>query len=409
MFERLVIRQRSGASLGKAPDLGIIAEALLFYSEVRLVTNNALLPAILRAEPPEVLIELLEQDFLKVAYEVDELLIFTENSGTPAETHRPVSGTMERFDLHSVLTSVLQEIYGRSGKARRVANRLARKIEIVRYDYNFTVEAREDLLDDQYVEKSVEALLRTYVPEYKGPVHFKARPHGDKLIVESDILFPDANLFYHQRIPATHSSLSPAYLLAHLLSVKADMHFAARYDSEIAIDDINTLIISQHFEQLCNRLRASQQSIAAFQDFVFDDARAIAEAVRQGSCCLGDLLPILPKVAKFKEWLRSEAPQRNVVKAYFREAITPTWLDKLPSKTVRWLLFTGAGLGLDSMGASGLGTVAGLGLGAADTFLLNKVFRGWKPNQFVEDHLRKLISAKSPGGGPDSISGVPKS
>ena len=67
MFERLVIRQRSSASLGKTPDLGIIAEALLFYSEVRLVTNNALLPAILRAEPPEVLIELLEQDFLKVA------------------------------------------------------------------------------------------------------------------------------------------------------------------------------------------------------------------------------------------------------------------------------------------------------------------------------------------------------
>ena len=149
--------------------------------------------------------------------------------------------------LHVFTTStseVLQEMpMAKCRKARRVANRLARKIEIVRYDQNFTVEAREDLLDDQYVEKSIEALLRSYVPEYKGPVHFKARPHGDKLIVESDILFPDANLFYHQRIPATHSSLSPAYLLAHLLSVKADMHFAARYDSEIAIDDINTLII----------------------------------------------------------------------------------------------------------------------------------------------------------------------
>jgi hypothetical protein len=49
MFERIVIRQCSSASLGKTPDLGIIAEALLFYSDVRLVTNQALLPAILRA------------------------------------------------------------------------------------------------------------------------------------------------------------------------------------------------------------------------------------------------------------------------------------------------------------------------------------------------------------------------
>jgi hypothetical protein len=398
MFERLVIRQRSSASLGKTPDLGVIAEALLFYSDVRLVTNHALLPAILRAEPPEVLIELLEQGFLKLAYEMDELLILTENTGTPAETHKPVSGFMDRFDLHTLLTTVLQEVYGRSGKARRVANRLAKKIEIIRYDHDFTVEAREDLLDERYVENSIGALLRTYVPEYQGPVHFKTRQHGDKLIVESDILFSDANRLYHQRIPATHSSLSPAYLLAHLLSVKADMHFAARYDSEIAIDDINALIISQHFEQLCNRLRASQESTAAFQDFVFDDARAIAEAVRQGSCRLGDLLPILPRAAKFKEWLRTEAPQQDLVKAYFREAITPTWVDKLPSKAARWILFTGAGLGLDIMGTGGLGTVAGLGLGAADTFLLDKVLKGWKPNQFVDDYLRKLISANSPSG-----------
>ena len=61
MFERLVIRLRSSASLGRPPDLGVLAEALLFYSEVRLATNHhAGLPAILRAESPEVLSELLE-------------------------------------------------------------------------------------------------------------------------------------------------------------------------------------------------------------------------------------------------------------------------------------------------------------------------------------------------------------
>lgn len=164
MFERIVIRQRSSASLGKPLDLGVLAEALLFYSDVRLVANHAVLPGLLRAEAPEVFAELLEQGFLKLAYEMDELLIMTENTGTPLEVHQPVSGNMLRFDLQALLPTVLHEIYGRNGKARRVANRLARNIEVIRYSSSFTDEARDELSDERYVENSVGALLRTYVP-----------------------------------------------------------------------------------------------------------------------------------------------------------------------------------------------------------------------------------------------------
>lgn len=110
-----------------------------------------------------------------------------------------------------------------------------------------------------------------------------------------------------------------------------------------------------------------------------------------------DVVAILPKAAKFKEWLHSDAPQRDVVKAYFREVIAPTWIDKLPSKVVRWFVFTGAGIGLDIIGAGGLGTVAGVGLGVVDSFLLDRLIRGWKPSQFVDDHLRKLIGGQSSG------------
>ncbi len=383
MFERIVIRQRSSASLGNPLDLGVLAEALIFYSDIRLVANHAVLSALLRTETPDVLAELLEEGFLKLVYEADELLIMTENTATPAEVHEPVSGSIPMLDLEVLLPKVLYEVYGRSGKARRIANRLARNIEVFRYSSSLSDEAREELSDERYVKESIGALMRTYVPEYQGSTQFKTSRRGNKLAVFSDIRFPEANRFYHQRISASHSSLSPAYLLAHLLSVKADLHFAARYDSEIAIDDINALIIRQHLGQLFDRLETSQKSAAAFQEFVFDDSRAIAEVVRQGSRRLADLLPILPKAAKFKEWLRSEAPQRDVVKAYFQEVVAPTWIDKLPSKVMRWFLFTAAGLAA--------GTVPGLGLGVIDTFLLERLLKGWKPNQFIDDHLRKLI------------------
>jgi hypothetical protein len=211
------------------------------------------------------------------------------------------------------------------------------------------------------------------------------------LVVSSDIRFQEANRFYHQRISPTHSSLSPAYLLAHLLSVKADLHFAARFNSEIAIDDVNALIVRGHLGHILEKLQSSSKAAASFQEFVFDDSRAVAEAMRSGAHHLKDLLPILPKAQRFKTWLQTESAQRDVVKAYFHEALERTWIDKLPAKSIRWFLFSAAGVGLDALGAGGMGTAAGFGLGALDTFVLDRILGGWKPNQFVDDYLREFV------------------
>lgn len=391
MFERLTIRQSSSTSLGRPLDLGVLAEALIFYGEVRVIANRALLTSLLRAATPEVLLELLEGGFLILAYEADNVAIRTDNAGTPEETHEPIYFSMPHAELPELLPQILQELYGRSGKARRVSARLARRIEVLRHSPTLTEEARGELSDQQYVSRSVDTLLRTYVPEYEGPRGFNVHRREDKLLVSSDIRFPEANRIYHQRIPPTHSSLSPAYLLAHLLSVKADLHFAGRFDSEIAIDDVNALIMRQHFGHLFATLRRSSNATASFQEFVFDDSRAVAEAMRSGERNLGDLLPILPKAQRFKTWLQTESAQRDVVRAYLREALERTWVDALPAKSLRWFLFTGAGVVLDTHGAGGLGAAVGVTLGAFDTFVLDRLLKGWKPNQFVDEYLRTFV------------------
>lgn len=391
MFERLAIRQSSTTSIGKPLDLGVLAEALIFYGEVRVIANRSLLTALLRAATPEVLLELLEGGFLVLAYEADNVAIRTDNTGTPQEMHEPVYFSMPHAELPELLPQILQELYGRSGKARRVGARLARRIEVLRHSPTLTDEARDELSEPHYVSASVESLLRSYVPGYRGPFGFKVHREGAKLVVSSDIRFHEANRIYHQRIPPTHSSLSPAYLLAHLLSVKADLHFAARFNSEIAIDDVNALIVRQHLGHILETLQRSSKAAASFQEFVFDDSRAVAEAMRSGAHNLKDLLPILPKAQRFKTWLRTDSAQRDIVKAYFREALEHTWVDTLPTKSVRWFLFSAAGFGLDAHGAGGLGTAAGIGLGALDTFVLDRILRGWKPNQFVDDHLREFV------------------
>src|ERR1043166_1315012 len=57
------------------------------------------------------------------------------------------------------------------------------------------------------------------------------------------------------------------------------------------------------------------------------------------------------------------SPQTRIfLRAYYRETVKESWVEKLPAKTTRWTIFTGIGLGLDALGAGGLGTAAGVAL-----------------------------------------------
>jgi hypothetical protein len=66
----------------------------------------------------------------------------------------------------------------------------------------------------------------------------------------------------------------------------------------------------------------------------------------------------------------------------------------LPAKSVRWLLFNAAGLALAAVTSPAAGAAVGVGLSAADTFLLDKLLKGWKPNQFVEGPLKEFIRVR---------------
>ena len=59
------------------------------------------------------------------------------------------------------------------------------------------------------------------------------------------------------------------------------------------------------------------------------------------------------------------------------------WLEKLPSKTARFTMTTAVGVGLDLLGTGGIGTVAGIAAGVIDTFILDKIYHGWRPSMFV--------------------------
>lgn len=267
MFESICIRQNSKVSLGQSFDLGVVAEALMFYGNVRVVASPASLEAILRALTPEVLIELLESDYLKLVYEFDQLGIQTTNTNTADERHTPVYFNAPHLHLQNRLPELLVQITGKSGRGRRLAQRIARGIEDIRYDSNIVEEALDDWSDTQMVAKLVRTFMQTYVPEYPldDDFVFNVNREGEQLTIETNLDFRRANEYYHKRTPKSHSSLSPAYLLSHLWSAKGDLYLASKYESEIAADDVNAMLIEASVEEAFDRLTSGQRQAMLFK------------------------------------------------------------------------------------------------------------------------------------------------
>jgi len=165
MFERVTVRHRS-ASIEKAIDLGVLAEALIFYSEVVFVADYPVLRALLTSVAPETLVELVESGFLRLAYEADRLAVMTEASGTDRERHDAIYYSAPRHQLQNALPDILTEVTGKSGKGRRLANRLSNHIEVVHLSDATTTDAREKLGAEAYVSQAVRLLLNRLTPEY---------------------------------------------------------------------------------------------------------------------------------------------------------------------------------------------------------------------------------------------------
>lgn len=111
-----------------------------------------------------------------------------------------------------------------------------------------------------------------------------------------------------------------------------------------------------------------------------------------GSLQFAAVVKLLDAADKFRHWLHQQPADGNLVSAYYREVVKDSWVEKLPSKSVRWGLFTLAGMLIDANVGGVIGTTAGVAVSAVDSFLLDKLIKGWKPHQFIEGEFRSLFA-----------------
>jgi hypothetical protein len=390
MFERICIPPL--APEGTRFDLGLLAESLIFYSKVNLVLGRTSLRGFLEQIGPDLLIELIAEGYIDVRY-VDQILCaITTGKGTSSELHDVGFVSLQGSDLESESRKAFIEVSGKSGRGRRLASRFCKSVDPIHYNEKITQEITHDMQEGIYLEAFIRrrftSILGNRIPDSVKTFQYRfALIPGRGFQLQTNLDFDGvANL------SADLTTLAdPASVLAAYGTTVADMTLWAQLSSEVAVTDVQGDVLSSRLDSLVHSRARSVEKLSLFQDFIFDDARAVREAINTGKRQFKELLPVLSQARKFHDWLSSQSPDSNLLKAYHKEATIRTWVDKLPTKTARWAIFTGVGLGLDLSGAGGIGTAVGVATSALDEFLLDKLIKGWRPNQFVEESLKDFL------------------
>lgn len=405
MFESILIRRHVLG--GQLVDAGTIAEILLFYEHVHVVADRGLLFSILKVIGPDNLLIMLDRNMISLTYVRDSLAVLTKTSQSGIQFHDIVAYRLggkktKLLSKNEDVEETVERALGKSGKTKRFARHLLDRISFRNLvgtkesSNEIPALVREDLKDADFVKKAVQHIIRTILPTMPLPAAWTfdvVFASDGSFIVGTNLNFDKMNEEYHKVFSPEHSSLNPAFLLSSLSEARIDAYFAAEYMAELVSTPVSAGIIGEKFSQLLSKRGRSVRQIELFQNLILDDARAIKEAINSGEKTFTEFLELMDRAQKFKKWLGSRNPDVELLRDYYKSTTAASWVDKLPSKSLRFVLATLGGFGADMLfPTGGLGTALGVGMGATDSLLLDRLLRGWRPNQFVEGELRRFLS-----------------
>jgi len=373
-------------------DIGWLVECMLFYENTTVIANSAILRQLIIFFGVDRIIELIEEGLLNIAYRESSEGIVT-NTENGIQLHSVIGYSSPAIELQNVIRKICIEATGKPGKGKRIARRIENKIKTIQHENIILKNTQESFLNQDYIEFAAKQVIKNLVPEYKkvDNITFNTEKIQDRFKVTNNINFAVLNEIYHKYVPSSHSTISEAYILSHVLNAESELYFSSNNSSELAISHLSSKLIEQKVCSILEKSRSSEKQLSKFQSFVFNDSKILREAVNDNKVDIDDLIDVLKNANKFRNWIAGIDPKKDLIKSYYSKVTEKTFIDKLPGKITRWSIFTGTGIAADIVVTGGIGTTSGIALGAFDTFCLDKLISGWKPNQFIEGEVKELI------------------
>lgn len=386
MFESFVLRRSEN---GDPITPGQIAEALLFYQKVHLLLDSGSLPSLCKALTPEVFLGLLSRPNVSAVY-CEQFLGVQTTTSARLEKHSFIaghfSGTAEKKQMNR--RQRLEHIFEKIGCDRKRAARLAdrfqtlAKAKSVTDDYfiagGIPKAAESDIRDPAFIKDAVRIAADSFKPASVSlpEFDFELIPVGGGYAVSSDL---DLNVLNSGGGKITHAGL-----LTHVLTARADLIFAAHYGCDFQTSVVSSRIVERRCAEILRRKGLNDTEISEFRTLVLADLPRLREVIDSGQRSFTEFLRFLDsrQSQKFNKWVSHVGADDKLVASYFAEVRAQSWIERLPGKFSRYAMTSAIGL---------VGPLTGLAVSAADTFLVNRILGGWKPNHFIEGSYTDFV------------------
>ena len=360
MFEKALITRVGNAGV----DFGTLAETILFYGSTHLLLNRGSVVSLATKLPADDLLALLDRGEVRLSYLRPGYGVVTAG---PFGAHNFAAITLEGhqedatpgkgvwLNYKEEIDKELRRALSNSATTRKLARDIGDRLALHTFKdapggENVIVNlAKQDITDPMFTQGMAKVVLEHLLPADAVPPSFRFAliDTGRGYLVDTDLNFERLNAVYHQYVPPSHSSITEAYILSHAASSRLESYFAAEYMAELVTTPLQSnLIRLKHYEFLRAREKSSSK-IEIFGDITLPGFPSIREVINSGDRTIADFLELLDQAAKFRDWLRAENPDRELLAGYVKAVTEKTWADELPTKTTRWAVVTGLGVAVD--------------------------------------------------------------
>jgi len=373
---------------------GQVAEALLYYQKVHLVIDRGTLFQLVKQIGVDCLRQLLQRPELSSVYCEEDLGTHSTLVGvTQFHNYVAISFT---GDLDNNLESPEERLayqLERQGippkEAKNFSKWFSNRIPNRKYSGNHFVKggipaaAKRDLSDAEFVRKAIQKAIAASSEEYRlnDGLHFELLHTEQGFCAFSNIDFSAINS-YRAKMTPPMEALTVAHFLSNILEARADMAMASHYGGDFVTSSVASSIIRVRYAELLRRSQLNSESRQQFVDVLLPDAPSLSEAIDSGERSVEDFFLLLDKGDRFKNWLGAVNPDQNLIHTYIRDITSEPWTQGIAVKTIRYALTTVLGL---------VGPVTGAVSGIADTFVVDKLLSGWRPNHFVVKNLSPFV------------------
>lgn len=385
MFDSITIHY-----IPKQHSIGKLAECLLFYDEVNVILR------------PNSLAHLLQNIGIN---ELDDLRAFGLNIyiATDYFAAMPIgSGTRimllqtPHADMHyRMIETAMKEYFQTDVITGKVRRRIIRYKDITQA-FHFPKEALSELTNSTLNSNFYKKILFKEFDELgiedlylSNPIEYTFENYNNSYLLKSNLNINKLNeLAKRKGLEYEFNFTQQGYLLS-LVDAFSEMIIAANNKSDLLTSISSSLIISQKVFDIIQKTNKNLNTVTAFQKIILPESKNIETIINSKEKHFYDFIKLLEKAQKFKEWKKDIPAEKDFIEEYTKAlSKSDKWVERLPIKIMRFMIFESLGATLDMLGTNGL---ASLGLSSFDCFIIDKLLNRWKPNQFVSGDLKKFL------------------